>query len=145
MARGRRTACPAILCRQEEPDSSTWTNQPLLPLQQGQLERRTHDYKRNGTTSLFAALDLKNQPGDRSTASRPSLGGVSQMPGQDRDSGTVRPGRSSRRQRRPLSRQEARVHAAHNYCGQSESGQPHRRWIRGTHCRSVSHESVSVL
>jgi transposase len=33
--------------------------QPLLPLQPGQLERRTHDYKRNGTTSLFAALELK--------------------------------------------------------------------------------------
>src|ERR1700730_5724171 len=33
--------------------------QPLLPLRPGQLERRTHDYKRHGTTSLFAALDLK--------------------------------------------------------------------------------------
>jgi transposase len=25
----------------------------------GQIERRTHDYKRHGTTSLFAALDVK--------------------------------------------------------------------------------------
>jgi transposase len=33
--------------------------QPLLPMRPGQLERGTHDYKRNGTTSLFAALDLK--------------------------------------------------------------------------------------
>jgi len=33
--------------------------QPLLPLQPGQVERCTHDYKRNGTTSLFAALELK--------------------------------------------------------------------------------------
>ena len=33
--------------------------QPLLPLRPGQAERRTHDYKRHGTTSLFAALDLK--------------------------------------------------------------------------------------
>ena len=32
--------------------------QPLLPMQPGQLERGTHDYKRNGTTSLFAALEL---------------------------------------------------------------------------------------
>jgi transposase len=31
--------------------------QPLLPLRPGQAERRTHDYKRYGTTSLFAALD----------------------------------------------------------------------------------------
>jgi transposase len=33
--------------------------QPLLPLQPGQVERGTHDYKRHGTTSLFAALELK--------------------------------------------------------------------------------------
>jgi len=33
--------------------------QPLLPLRPGQVERRTHDYARHGTTSLFAALDLK--------------------------------------------------------------------------------------
>lgn len=33
--------------------------QPLLPMRPGQMERRTHDYKRHGTTSLFAALDTK--------------------------------------------------------------------------------------
>jgi len=32
---------------------------PLLPLRPGQVERRTHDYVRHGTTSLFAALDVK--------------------------------------------------------------------------------------
>src|SRR6202167_269924 len=32
---------------------------PLLPMRPGQAERRTHDYKRNGTTSLFAALEVK--------------------------------------------------------------------------------------
>src|SRR5262249_4810099 len=32
--------------------------QPLLPLGPGQAERRTHDYVRHGTTSLFAALDV---------------------------------------------------------------------------------------
>ena len=30
---------------------------PLLPMRPGQIERRTHDYVRHGTTSLFAALD----------------------------------------------------------------------------------------
>lgn len=35
-------------------------SQPLLPMRPGQLERRTHDYARHGTTSLFAALDLKS-------------------------------------------------------------------------------------
>ena len=33
-------------------------SQPLLPLRPGQTERRTHDYVRHGTTSLFAALDV---------------------------------------------------------------------------------------
>lgn len=33
--------------------------QPMLPMRPGQVERRTHDYKRHGTTSLFAALDVK--------------------------------------------------------------------------------------
>ena len=32
--------------------------QPVLPMRVGQLERRTHDYKRHGVTSLFAALDI---------------------------------------------------------------------------------------
>lgn len=32
--------------------------QPILPLAPGLPERRTHDYKRHGTTTLFAALDV---------------------------------------------------------------------------------------
>jgi transposase len=32
--------------------------QPLLPLRPGQPERRSHDYTRHGTLSLFAALDV---------------------------------------------------------------------------------------
>jgi len=32
--------------------------QRLLPMEPGQVERRTHDYVRHGTTSLFAALDV---------------------------------------------------------------------------------------
>lgn len=32
--------------------------QPMLPLRPGQVERRTHDYKRHGTISLYAAMDL---------------------------------------------------------------------------------------
>src|SRR6266567_4264490 len=35
-------------------------SQPLLPMRPGQVERRTHDYKRHGTTTLFAALDAKS-------------------------------------------------------------------------------------
>ncbi len=32
-------------------------SQPLLPMRPGQVERRSHDYTRHGTLSLFAALD----------------------------------------------------------------------------------------
>ena len=32
--------------------------QPLLPLRPGQAERRTWDYERNGTTNLYAALEI---------------------------------------------------------------------------------------
>jgi len=32
--------------------------QPMLQLRPGQIERRTHDYKRNGTASLYAAFEL---------------------------------------------------------------------------------------
>ena len=34
-------------------------SQPVLPMRPGQSERRSHDYTRHGTTSLFAALDVK--------------------------------------------------------------------------------------
>src|SRR5207253_3551555 len=32
--------------------------QPIFPMRPGMPELRTHDYRRHGTTSLFAALDL---------------------------------------------------------------------------------------
>jgi transposase len=32
--------------------------QPMLPLRPGQVERRTHDYARHGTRSLYAAFDI---------------------------------------------------------------------------------------
>src|SRR5262249_5672151 len=34
-------------------------SQPVLPMRPGQAERRSHDYTRYGTTSLFAALEIK--------------------------------------------------------------------------------------
>ena len=33
-------------------------SQPMLPMRPGQAARRSHDYKRHGVTSLFAALDI---------------------------------------------------------------------------------------
>src|SRR5512134_3234605 len=34
--------------------------QPLLPMRPGLPERQTHDYKRHGTTTLFAAFNILN-------------------------------------------------------------------------------------
>ena len=33
-------------------------SQPVLPMMPGMPERRTHDYVRNGITSLFAAFNI---------------------------------------------------------------------------------------
>src|SRR5438309_11693965 len=50
----------AVFCVDEKPQIQALDRtQPLLPLQPGQAERRTHDYKRHGTTTLFAALNAK--------------------------------------------------------------------------------------
>jgi transposase len=35
-------------------------SQPVLPMLPGMAERRTHDYQRNGITSLFAAFDIED-------------------------------------------------------------------------------------
>ncbi len=41
----------------KNPKSRPWI-EPILPLRPGLPEQRTHDYKRHGTTSLFAALNV---------------------------------------------------------------------------------------
>ena len=47
-----------VLCLDEKSQIQALDRtQPLLPMRPGQVERRTHDYRRHGTTSLFAALD----------------------------------------------------------------------------------------
>lgn len=49
-----------VLCVDEKSQiQALERSQPLLPMRPGQAERRTHDYRRHGTTTLFAALDIK--------------------------------------------------------------------------------------
>jgi transposase len=49
-----------VLCVDEKPQiQALERTAPVLPMRPGQLERRTSDYKRHGTTDLFAALDVK--------------------------------------------------------------------------------------
>jgi transposase len=51
----------AVFCVDEKPQIQALDRtQPLLPMQPGQVERRTHDYRRHGTTTLFAALNAKS-------------------------------------------------------------------------------------
>jgi transposase len=48
-----------VLCADEKSQIQALDRtQPTLPMRPGQAERRTFDYKRHGTTSLFAALDV---------------------------------------------------------------------------------------
>jgi transposase len=56
----RPPAQAAVFCVDEKPQIQALDRtQPLLPMQPGQVERRTHDDKRHGTTTLFAALNAK--------------------------------------------------------------------------------------
>ena len=48
-----------VLCVDEKSQIQALNRtQPGLPLKKGRCGTMTHDYKRNGTTTLFAALDL---------------------------------------------------------------------------------------
>jgi transposase len=49
-----------VLCADEKSQIQALDRtQPLLPMRPGVPERRSHDYVRHGTTSLFAALNVK--------------------------------------------------------------------------------------
>ncbi len=50
-----------VLCVDEKPQIQALDrSQPVLPMRPGQIERRAHDYVRHGTTSLFAAFNVKS-------------------------------------------------------------------------------------
>jgi transposase len=50
-----------VLCVDEKPQiQAKAPTVPVLPMRPGQVERRTHDYVRHGTTDLFAALDVRS-------------------------------------------------------------------------------------
>ena len=50
-----------VLCVDEKSQCQALERtQPMLPLGLGYVEGITHDYKRHGTTTLFAALDVQN-------------------------------------------------------------------------------------
>lgn len=51
-----------VLCMDEKSSIQALDRtQPSLPMTKGRAETMTHDYKRNGTTTLFAALDVATE------------------------------------------------------------------------------------
>jgi len=63
-----------VLCVDEMPQiQATVPTAPVLPMRSGQVERRTHDDVRHGTTDLFAALDVRTGQviGERRARHRP--------------------------------------------------------------------------
>ena len=69
---------------------------PILPMLPGMPERATHDYKRHGTSSLYAALDLTHRQGDRRAAQPPPRDRVQAVPADARPRGPRRPRRPPR-------------------------------------------------
>ena len=61
--------------------------QPILPLVPGVPERRTHDYSRHGTTTLFAALDIATGKVIGELHRRHRSQGVLAVPAHDRRGG----------------------------------------------------------
>src|SRR4051795_1669927 len=53
---------------------------PVLPMMPGMPERRTHDYVRAGTTTLFAAARRRRRDGDRLRAPATQSGRVPEVP-----------------------------------------------------------------
>ena len=58
--------------------------QPVLPMLPGMPERRTHDYKRHGTTSLFRSPRCRHRPRHRQVLQTPPGQGVPRLPEGDR-------------------------------------------------------------
>ena len=54
-----RRSRAVVLCVDEKTQVQALDRtQPSLPMKRGARARMTHDYKRNGTTTLFAALNV---------------------------------------------------------------------------------------
>ena len=54
--------------------------QPGLPMKKGRGQTMTHDYKRNGTTTLFAALDTATGEVYRALPAAASPSGMAPVP-----------------------------------------------------------------
>ena len=84
-----------VLCSDEKSQcQALGRTQPGLPLGQGHIRTRTHDYYRHGTVTLFAALDYLSGQGVCPHRPAPSPSGVARLPPQDRQGSRPRAGAS---------------------------------------------------
>ena len=80
-----------VLCMDEKSQIQALDRtQPSLPIKKGRAGTMTHDYKRNGTTTLFAALDVLTGSGDRPVPAAPPPPRVPEVPAHDRPRGPRR-------------------------------------------------------
>ena len=85
-----------VLCMDEKSQIQALDRtQPWLPIKQGRAGTMTHDYKRNGTTTLFAALDVLTGERDRPVPAAPPPRRVPEVPAHDRPRGPQRASRST--------------------------------------------------
>ena len=83
-----------VLCVDEKSQVQALArSQPAFPMMPGMPEKRTHDYLRHGTTSLFAAFNTADGIGDQLAAPPAPHDRVQEVPDQDRQPGS----RASRR------------------------------------------------
>ena len=71
--------------------------QPGLPMKTGRAQTMTHDYKRHGTTTLFAALNTLDGKRDGHLYAPPSPSRVAEVPAPDRSADPARQATASHR------------------------------------------------
>ena len=84
-----------VLCVDEKSGTQALDrSQPVLPMMPGMPERRSHDYVRHGTTSLFAAFNIADGTVISELHRAPPRHRVPQVPGPDRQGRARRAGRA---------------------------------------------------
>jgi hypothetical protein len=69
-----------LCCDEKSQIQALDRTQPGLPLKPGRAGTMTHDYKRNGTATLFAALNTINGKSDQPVPGTPPASGMGPLP-----------------------------------------------------------------
>ena len=76
---GRYKAPPehalVLCCHEKRQVQALDRTQPRLPLKKGHAQTLTHDYRRHGTTTLFAALNWTARSSGNASSATPMLSG----------------------------------------------------------------------